>query len=391
MMSQTLNPLLGIRILDFSTLLPGPLTSKILQDMGADVTRIESPDRLDLIRLLPPFIDNESASHRYLNTGKKSVVLDLKNPKIIEILKSNIHQYDIVIEQFRPGVMAKFGLDYDSLKVIHPGLIYCSISGYGQTGPLAQRAGHDINYLSLAGVAEYSRRKGEKPTPYSLQVADIGGSYHAVMAILAALYQRDRQGSDGKDGQYLDISLSDSALAMNSIAAAGALANDVIGPEQQLLNAKTYYDFYETKDGRYFSVGSLEPKFCKGLCEVIGHPELIKIAMSQEAEDISVFKQHLTQFFIERDFSVLKELFSSLDICVEPVLTLNEALQHQHFKHRGMIVDNGKYKILGSSLPFNSCNNRDLEKRGQSTREFLKQSQLSNADLDKLFPRSVTI
>lgn len=385
------SPLSEIKILDFSTLLPGPFASKMLLDMGADVIRIEAPDRPDLVRFMPPFVDGESASHRLLNSGKKSVALDLKKPQSVELIKSIIDQYDIVIEQFRPGVMAKFGLDYDSLKAIHPGLIYCSITGYGQTGPLALRAGHDINYLALSGAADYSRRSGEKPTPYSIQVADIaGGSHHAVMAILAALYQRDAQKNSQANGepqgQYLDIAMADAALAMNGMAAASALGGDDIQPQQQILHAKSYYDFYETKDGRYFSVGSLEPKFITGLCQVIGQPHMVGKAISQRPEDIAEFKQLLTDFFLQRDFDTLEQIFAPRDLCVEPVVSLCQALAHPHFIERGMIKPGSCGGELGSPLPFSSSesNNRSLDKLGQSTTEFLRQHHLSDMDIQQL-------
>ena len=391
---QTGSPLAGIKILDFSTLLPGPYASKMLQDMGAEVIRIEAPDRPDLVRFMPPFVDGESTSHRLLNSGKKSVALDLKKPQSVELIKSIVDQYDIVIEQFRPGVMAKFGLDYDSLKAIHPGLIYCSITGYGQIGPLAQRAGHDINYLALAGAADYSRRSGEKPTPYSIQVADIaGGSHHAVMAILAALYQRDAQKNSQANGepqgQYLDIAMADAVLAMNGMAAASALGGDDIQPQQQILHAKSYYDFYETKDGRYFSVGSLEPKFITGLCQVIGQPHMVGKAISQRPEDITEFKQLLTDFFLQRDFDTLEQIFAPRDLCVEPVVSLSQALAHPHFIKRGMIKTGPCGGELGSPLPFSSptpseTDTRTLDKLGQSTTEFLQQHLFSDADIQQL-------
>lgn len=384
------SPLAGIKILDFSTLLPGPYASKILQDMGAQVIRIEAPDRPDLVRFMPPFVDGEAAAHRLLNQGKKSVALDLKKSQSVDLIKTIVSEYDIVIEQFRPGVMNKFGLGYDALKEIHPGLIYCSVTGYGQSGPLSQRAGHDINYLALSGAADYSRRIGEKPTPYSIQVADIaGGSHHAVMAILAALYQRDAQNIPGdsaqeRQGQYLDISMSDAALAMNGMAAASALGGDDIQPQQQILNAKSYYDFYETRDGRYFSVGSLEPKFITGLCQVIGRPELVSKAISQRPQDIEEFKNTLTNYFSEHDFSTLLTVFEPLDLCVEPVLSLGQALAHPHFAERGMFTPGPCGGELGSPLPFYSQAESRLDKLGQSTHEFLQDHHFSDADIQQL-------
>ncbi|MFT7111188.1 MAG: alpha-methylacyl-CoA racemase, partial [Psychrobacter glaciei] len=218
-------PLSSLKVLDFSTLLPGPYATLMMADMGAQVLRIESPTRPDLVRALPPMdISGHSAAHSYLNRNKKAMALDLKNPEALGIIHALIAEYDVVVEQFRPGVMARLGLDYPSLKKINPKLIYCSITGYGQTGPLKDRAGHDINYLALSGIADYSRRKNQKPVPQAVQIADIaGGSHHAVMGVLAAVIQRSQTG----EGQHLDISMTDCAFSLNAMFASGMLGGEV--------------------------------------------------------------------------------------------------------------------------------------------------------------------
>ena len=186
-------PLQGLKILDFTTLLPGPYATMMLADMGAEVLRVVSGTRLDLTTLLPPFIgkENISAILAYLGRGKKSLTLNLKDPRAITIVQQLLAEYDILIEQFRPGVMAKFGLDYDSLKERLPRLIYCSLTGYGQTGPMADRAGHDINYLARSGLMAYSGRKETGPVLTGMQIADIAsGSYNSAVGILAAVVHR---------------------------------------------------------------------------------------------------------------------------------------------------------------------------------------------------------
>lgn len=379
MNSNSQLPLSGIRVLDFSGLLPGPYATRLLSDMGAEVVRIEAPDRLDLIRVMPPLKNGQSSIDGYLNKNKRSVALNLKDPEVVELLKQSISEFDVVIEQFRPGVMQKLGLGYEDFKQQDPSIIYCSITGYGQTGPLSQKAGHDINYLSLAGCVDYSRRKGQRPTPYSVQVADVaGGSHHAVMSILAALFQRQQSAKSGfkGNGQYLDISMSDAALSMNVMSAAADLNGEEVLPQSQILNGKSYYDFYETRDGRYFSVGSLEPKFITGLCLLIGRPELVPVAISQRAEDIKEFKTILETFFSQKTFSELETLFVDTDLCVEPVLTLSQALDHPHFKHRGMIKADPSRVDVKSALPFYSDDSAALrstsEKCGESTAWFLE-------------------
>jgi len=328
----------GLKILDFSTLLPGPYASLMLADMGAEVLRIESPTRPDLVRALPPKDSSgQSAAHSYLNRNKKAMALDLKKPQAKAIIDGLLQEYDIVIEQFRPGVMARLGLDYDSLKVINPNIIYCSITGYGQTGELKDRAGHDINYLALSGVADYSRRKGEKPVPQGVQIADIaGGSHHAVMGILAAVYERTQTGA----GRHLDISMTDCAFSMNAMFASGYLGGG-IEPEAEstMLNGGSFYDYYETQDGRYMSVGSLEPPFLMQLCQALELPEVLAKAGSQKPEDVAFVKGKISDAFKAKSFAHWCEVFAKLDCCVEPVLTFAEAAQQSHAKDRGWTIE----------------------------------------------------
>lgn len=224
----------GLKVLDFSTLLPGPFATMYLADMGAEVIHIESPSRPDLIRIMPPYANGQATAHSYLNRNKQSIVLDLKDAASIDLIKAKISEFDIVIEQFRPDVMRRLGLDYATLAEINPRLIYCSITGYGQTGSYKDRAGHDINYLALVGIAGYSGRQDSGPPPLGIQVADIaGGSLHAVIAILAAVVERSRSGI----GQYIDISMTDCVASLNSMAASATLAAQVEqAPEQGMLN-----------------------------------------------------------------------------------------------------------------------------------------------------------
>jgi alpha-methylacyl-CoA racemase len=329
----------GLKVLDFSTLLPGPFATLMLADMGADVIHVESPTRADMVRTMEP-VDEEgiSAAHRHLNRSKKSLALDLKNPESIDVIHSLLQEYDIVIEQFRPGVMTRLGLDYESLKKINPRIIYCSITGYGQTGPFANRAGHDSNYLSVAGVMDYSRRNGERPPVLGVQVADIaGGSLHSVVGILAAVYHREKTG----EGQFIDISMTDASFSLNALYGSGYLAHGVEPqPENLTLNGGEFYDYYETKDGRYFSVGSLEPPFRKMLCESLGAVELIGMAFSEKQEDKVKFKEEVATRFITKNFQEWLEIFNDqFDGCVEPVLTFAEATEHPQIKAREMIVE----------------------------------------------------
>jgi crotonobetainyl-CoA:carnitine CoA-transferase CaiB-like acyl-CoA transferase len=328
----------GLKVLDFSTLLPGPYAALMLSDMGAEVLRVESPTRPDLVRALPPRdASGESAAQSYLNRGKKVIALDLKKSEAIEVVKQLVSEYDIVLEQFRPNVMARLGLGYEDLKKINPKLIYCSITGYGQTGPFKDRAGHDINYLALSGVADYSRRATDKPVPQGVQIADIaGGSHHAVMGILAAVINRQNH----QQGQYLDISMTDCAFSLNAMFGAGYLGGDMEPTaEGNMLNGGGFYDYYETQDGRFMSVGSIEPQFLMQLCATMNLSHLAGQAASPDPKLAAEFKQALTDAFLGQSFQHWCEVFAKLDCCVEPVLTFAEASQQDNALQRGWVTE----------------------------------------------------
>ncbi len=322
-------PLASLKVLDFSTLLPGPFASLMLADMGAEVLRIESPKRMDLLRVLPPHDRGTSASHAYLNRNKRSLALDLKQAEALEVVRALVKDYDIVLEQFRPGVMERLGLGYEALKAINPRLIYVSITGYGQTGPYKDRAGHDINYLALAGVASYTGRQDSGPVPLGVQLADVGGgSLHAVVGLLAAVIARQQSGV----GQYLDVSMTDCSFSLNAMVGAGYLACGVEPVrEGHVLNGGSFYDYYRTRDGRWMSVGSLEPAFMQQLCTALGRPELAAQGLAPE------LKVALQVEFEKRSFDELCDLFSGVDACVEPVLSLSEAVDHPQLKARELI------------------------------------------------------
>ena len=329
-------PLASLKILDFSTLLPGPFASLLLADMGAQVLRVESPSRMDLVRVLPPHVDGTSASHAYLNRNKRCIALDLKQAEAVEVVKQLVQEYDIVLEQFRPGVMDKLGVGYEALKAINPKLIYVSITGYGQTGPLRDRAGHDINYLALAGVASYTGRRESGPLPLGVQLADIGGgSLHGVMGLLAAVIHRQQTG----EGQQVDVSMTDCAFSLHGMAGAGYLAAGV-EPEMEglALNGGSFYDYYRTRDGRWFSVGSLEPQFMQQFCAAIGRPELAARGLSPKAEDQQALKREIAIAFEKHDFSEWQARFAALDACVEPMLSIAEAVEHPQLRERGVVT-----------------------------------------------------
>ncbi|MCK1794196.1 CaiB/BaiF CoA transferase family protein [Pseudomonas violetae] len=331
-----LGPLASLKILDFSTLLPGPFASLLLADMGAHVLRIESPTRMDLLRVLPPHDRGVSASHAYLNRNKRSLALDLKQPEALEVIRQLVLDHDILLEQFRPGVMERLGLGYEALKAINPKLIYVSITGYGQTGPYKDRAGHDINYLALAGLASHTGRADSGPLPLGMQVADIaGGSLHGVIGLLAAVIARQQTGQ----GQYLDVSMTDCAFTLNAMSGAGLLAcGEEPARENQMLNGGSFYDYYRSRDGRWLSVGSLEPAFMKQLCAALGLEDMAKLGLAPQPGHQKKLKDALKVEFEKHDFAELSALFAELDACVEPVLSLGEAVRHPQLQARQVVV-----------------------------------------------------
>ncbi|VXB69251.1 Crotonobetainyl-CoA:carnitine CoA-transferase CaiB [Pseudomonas sp. 8AS] len=330
-------PLSSLKVLDFSTLLPGPFASLLLADMGAEVLRIESPTRVDLVRLLPPFDGDSSTSHAYLNRNKRSLALDLKNPAALAVVQRLVAEYDIVLEQFRPGVMDKLGLGYEALKAINPRLIYVSITGYGQSGPYRDRAGHDLNYLALSGLASYTGRRDTGPLPLGVQVADIaGGSLHGVIGLLAAVIARQGTGQ----GQHVDISMTDCAFSLHAMAGAGYLGAGVEpAMENQALNGGSFYDYYRTRDGRWLSVGSLEPQFMQQFCAVIGRPELAGRGLSPKPEEQKALKREIEIEIEKHELAEWQQRFAAVDACVEPLLNLSEAVEHPQLQARGLVTE----------------------------------------------------
>ena len=330
----------GLKVLDFSYLLPGPLATVMLADMGAEVLKVESPVKVDLVRLSPPFINKDctiSYMHAYLNRNKKSLSLDLKKPSALTVIHKLIIEqgFDIVVEQFRPGVMARLGLGYEDLKKIKPDIIYCSITGYGQAGPYKKRAGHDINYLSLSGVMGYSGNKQTGPALMGIQVADVTGSHAAVIGILAAVLDRKNSGP----GRHVDISMTDCMFPYHAVTGLKGLYEDAEPSfESDLLNGGSLYGFYETSDGRYISFGGLEPQFSTAFFTELGLTDFIPGGVMPEGR-IEEVQKKVAEAILTKPFAYWKERFKSIDACVEPVLTVSEAVQTPHAIERGLIVD----------------------------------------------------
>ena len=391
---SSLLPLQSLKVLDFSTLLPGPFATMMLADLGADVVRVEAPKRADLLRQMPPMVgaDEElSASHATLNRNKRSVALDLKNPEAVTAIHELVKQFDIVVEQFRPGVMDRLGLGYEALSTINPGLIYCSITGYGQSGTHKDRAGHDINYLALAGLSSYSGRAGAGPVLSGTQVADIGGgSLHAVVGILAAVIERSQSGV----GQAIDISMTDATFSLNAVFGANALVSGR-APElsRELLNGGSFYGYYQTADGRYFSIGSLEPKFLNGLMEALGQPDWEARATDLQPDAVASLKADIQAVMGSKTFAEWQAIFAARDVCVEPVLDVLEAADSELFASREMLVevpvaeDQPALRQISHPIKFSRSQPRYAyagAKLGQHSYEVLAQAGYSAEQIERI-------
>jgi crotonobetainyl-CoA:carnitine CoA-transferase CaiB-like acyl-CoA transferase len=326
-----MQPLAGLLVLDFTTLLPGPLASLMLAEAGAEVIKIERPGGEDMRRFAPA-IDGESAPFAMLNRGKQNLTLDLKSQADREKLLPLLKRADILIEQFRPGVMARLGLGYDEVRAINPRLIYCSISGYGQSGPRADEAGHDINYIGISGLLDLQPGPIDRPVVPPMLVADIaGGSLPAVINILLALRARDQSGQ----GSHLDIAMTDAMFTFAWYALAlGAAAKFPKPGELWLVGSSPRYQLYPTKDGKIVACGAIEQKFWLAFTAAIGlAPEFINDLHDPKATRDAVAKLILAQTAGE-----WRPILAGADCCATIVTPLEEAVRDPHFVQRGLFA-----------------------------------------------------
>ena len=321
----------GIKVLDFSTLLPGPLASLFLAETGAEVIKIEKPVIGDEMRSSYPKWNDESISFSMLNRGKKSLCLDLKDKNSLKVLKPLIEKADILIEQFRPGVMKRLGLDYANIKKINNKIIYVSITGYGQTGPKKMLAGHDLNYIGNTGLLSLSMGSDENTTVPPALVADIaGGSYPAIINILLALRKRDLH----QTGSYLDISMSDNLFPFMFWALGSGFVKNKwpINSDSLLSGGSPRYNIYQTKDGSYIAAAPLEDRFWKKFCEVIKLPNKFINMQNNQNEII----KRIRNIIISKDKNYWTKVFDEADCCCSTVKSIEEAINDNHFKIRNI-------------------------------------------------------
>jgi alpha-methylacyl-CoA racemase len=323
-------PLEGLVVLDFSTLLPGPLATFMLAEAGAEVIKVERPGGEDM-RRFPPRLGEGSAAFAALNAGKHSVVADLKTAEGRAALRPLIQRADILVEQFRPGVMDRLGLGWEAVRAVNPGLIYCSISGYGQGGPRAQEAGHDINYQARAGLLSLSPGSTGSPSVPAALVADIaGGSFPAVINILLALRRRDLTG----EGCRIDVAMTDAMFTFAWLALAEGFAGGRFpgSQENRLAGGSPRYALYATADGKFLAVGALEEKFWGAFCHGLGLPEPLR----DDRIDPAATRAAIVGIVRGKTAAEWRAILEPLDCCATILASLEEAVSDPQFRDRGL-------------------------------------------------------
>ncbi len=377
--------LTGITVLDLSRLLPGPFASMILADHGARVISIEDKRFVK---------DNFFITT--VNRNKEHISLDLKTPEGKDIFFKLLNTADVVIEGFRPGVVQRLGVDYDTVKQVNPGIVYCSITGYGQTGPYVDRVGHDVNYLSVSGILELIGDPDEPPAIPGVQIADIaGGGMNAVIGILLALMARKQTGK----GQYIDISMTDGMLGFLSIPLFFHQQTRLLPRRSDNMLSHRYacYNTYETADGRYLSIGAVEHRFWKKLCEYLDIPEYIDLQYDDASRTEII--DTLRSIFRHRTLDQWEKDLGNLDVCWGRVQTLDEVLTAPLFKARDMVInlkgeDGTETQMLGIPVKLSQTPGRVRTQAvgfGESTVSILKELGYTDKDITAFQDKGVVV
>jgi len=320
-----------IRVLDLSRLIPGAQCTQLLVDLGAHVLKVEEPLRGDYMRELNPHVFHA------LNRNKMSMTLNLKDPRGKEIFFRLVKEYDVLLESFRPGVMERLGLEYETVKEVNRGMVYCSLSGYGQSGPYRLRSGHDINYLSISGVMGLTADPGELPVALPLPLADLAGSVMASHAILAGLLAR----ADSGIGCYVDTAMMDASLSLMSARLAAGLGKGKTTRSDLIRGGA--YDVYKTRDGRYISLGVIEDKFWRNLVRAVGREDMARdprfVTDQLRTENRQAIRGVLGPILVEKDLDEWMPLFDREDVPAAPVNYLDEVESDPQVSHRGLMSD----------------------------------------------------
>jgi crotonobetainyl-CoA:carnitine CoA-transferase CaiB-like acyl-CoA transferase len=322
----------GIKVLDLSRLLPGPFASLILADLGAQVDKIEDLGGGDYLRHMPPLVGDQSSIFLSINRNKRSACIDLKKPAAQAAFRAMALSYDVILDQFRPGVLDRLGLAHDTLLAANPRLVICALTGYGQTGPLAKRAGHDLNYLARAGVLGLQGPKDQPPAVPGFQLADFGGGLWSVIGILAALAEREKTGQ----GRVVDIAMYEASMGFASAAFGLAFAGGAPPRrgDEPLIGGIAPYSTYETKDGKHVTLAALEPKFWMSFCAGVGlEAEMSAMIPGPHQDDL---RAKLAAIFLGKTRDEWAAYGKERDCCLEPVLTIDEVRHDPHLEARGV-------------------------------------------------------
>ncbi len=325
-------PLEGIRVLDLSTRMPGPVCTQMLGDLGAEVIKIESPKAPDLFRQFAPRVNGSGSLFHVCNRNKKGLALELRHPRGREIFLRLVRGTDVVVEAFRPGTLERMGIGYETLKEEKPGLIYCALTAFGQTGPYRLRPAHDLNLLALSGVLDLLGTKDGPPVVPPVQMSGLGGALQAVVGILAALLSRKR---DGK-GQLVDVSLLDGVCAFGSLEMSRCMTGHHVPKRGMTEGGGGYacFNVYPAADGRYLSLGCLEPHFWENFCRAIGRESLIGEQWAARPRQDEIIAEVRT-VIASRPLDEWLRLFDPEKICAAPVNTFEEALEDPHIRDSG--------------------------------------------------------
>ncbi|TYL37337.1 CoA transferase [Natronococcus pandeyae] len=329
----------GIRVLDLSHLLPGPYATQLLADSGAEVVKVEPIDGGDAARSIGPFTPHGTGSvFEMVNRGKQSVAIDLKSERGRSAFYRLVEQADVVFEQFRPGVSDRLGIDYETLTTYNDSLIYCSLTGYGQNGPWSNRAGHDLNYVGLAGLLDMTRESPTaKPQMPGYPVADMAGGLFAAFAIVEALLARELGNAEGS---YIDVAMADVVASFSQSVAYQALTDNPAEPrpgETHLSGELPWYDTYEAADGKWVALAALEKKFWRAFCEAVDRGDLIEIHGSRNSAELEALRSALSDLFQERTREEWETVLDGVDAAFSGVYAPSEMVDHPQISERGIV------------------------------------------------------
>lgn len=328
-------PLDGLRVLDLSRLMPGPLCTMILGDLGADVIKVEQPEIGDYARSAPPLLGNTGSAFLMLNRNKRSITLNLKKAEGQEILRKLAAKADVFVESYRPGVAERLGVGYPAISQVNERIIYCSISGFGQSGPYRDLVGHDLTYTAYSGAIGATGSKDGPPVIPAIQVSDIQAAMYATIAITAALYRREKAGK----GEFIDISLMDAAVASMIMPMSFHLAGESTERGSSFLSGGApFYNIYETADRKYVAIAPLEPKFWIELCSVLRLEKYQDKQLTSEAEANRI-REDLAGIFRQKTRDEWVKILKEREIPCAPIYDVREVLADPHVRSRKMIFE----------------------------------------------------